>query len=352
MMKNIKIKDRIIGENRPPFIIAELSANHNQKYEIAVETIKAAKEVGADAIKFQTYTPDTITIDCNNKYFQIHQKNAYWDGMTLYELYKQAYTPWEWQPNLKQIAEEIGLICFSAPFDITAVDFLHEMNVPAYKIASLEITDIPLIKYVAAKKKPVIISTGIARINEIEEAIEACKSMGNKDIILLKCSSSYPTYFEDVNLNVMLDLKERFGLLTGISDHSKGVAIPIAATAMGATVIEKHFILDKKLGGPDAEFSLDVDEFKSMVDDIHNISKALGNVKYKLSDREISARTFCRSLFVVNNIKKGECFTEGNVKSIRPGYGLSPKHLNDVLGKRSNRNLEKGTPLSVDFIEK
>lgn len=332
------------------FIIAELSANHNQKFEIAVESIKAIKECGADAVKLQTYTPDTITIDCNNEYFQIKQ-GTIWDGITLYELYKKAYTPWEWQPKLKKIAEELGLICFSTPFDKTAVDFLEEMNVPAYKIASFEIVDIPLIEYAASKGKPIIISTGIATEEEIKEAVDACRRMNNNQIALLKCTSEYPAPVEDANLNTIPLLKEKFNTVIGLSDHTIGTTAPIAAVALGARIIEKHFILDKRLGGPDAAFSLEPHEFKKMVDEIRQVEKALGKASFELNDKIKKSRTFARSLFVIKDIKAGEIFTEENVKSIRPAYGLPPKYLKDILGKKAKTDIKKGTPLNWDLIE-
>ena len=344
MSQLLKINKRVVGDNFPVFIIAELSANHNQKFDLAVKTIKAMKEAGADAVKLQTYTPDTITIDCDNKYFQI-KGGTLWDGKTLYQLYKEAYTPWDWQPKLKKIAEDLGLICFSSAFDKTAVDFLEKMNVPAYKVASFEITDIPLIEYIASKGKPVIMSTGIATLSDIEEAVNACKRMDNDNIILLHCVSSYPTLPEEFNLRTMINLKETFGIEVGLSDHSLTNDAAIAAVALGAKVIEKHFILDRSLGGPDSAFSLEPDEFKSLVVSVRNVEKALGKVDYSLNEKKIKNRRFSRSLFVVKNIKKGEKFTEENVRSIRPGYGLHPKYFKDVLGKKANINLKKGTPI-------
>ena len=346
----LKINDRNIGEGNPTFIIAELSANHNQDYDIAVDTVKAAMEVGADAIKLQTYTPDTITIDCNNKYFQINQ-GTLWDGKTLYELYKEAYTPWEWQPKLKKIANELGLVCFSSPFDKTAVDFLEEMQVPAYKVASFEITDIPLIKYIASIGKPVILSTGIATLEDIEEAVNACREVGNNQIVLLKCTSAYPAPVEEANLKTIPDLAKRFGVVSGLSDHTLGISVPVAAVALGARIIEKHFILDKNIGGPDAAFSLDKSEFKAMVDAVRSAEKAIGSVSYELSEKMKKGRIFSRSLFVVKDMKRGEVFSEKNVRSIRPGYGLHPRHMEEILGQRAMIDILKGTPLSWDMIE-
>ncbi|HQF37153.1 MAG TPA: pseudaminic acid synthase [Candidatus Dojkabacteria bacterium] len=331
------------------FIIAELSANHNQNFDLAVKTIKAMKEAGADAVKLQTYTPNTITIDCDKKYFQI--KEGLWKGKTLYQLYQEAYTPWEWQPKLKKLAEDLGMVCFSSAFDKTAVDFLEKMNVPAYKVASFEITDIPLIEYVASKGKPVIMSTGIATLSDIEEAVNACKRMVNDQIILLKCTSAYPAPIEEANLLTIPNMKETFGTVVGLSDHTLGSSVAIASVALGAKVIEKHFILDRKLGGPDAAFSMEPDEFKQMVKSIREVEEALGKVTYDLTDKQKKSRTFSRSLFVVKDMKKGEVFTEENVRSIRPGYGLETKYLKEVLGKRAKRDIEKDTPLSWEMVE-
>lgn len=345
----MKISNFEIGKDNKIFVIAELSANHNQDFEIAVKSVHAAKECGADAIKLQTYTPDTITIDSDNEYFQIKQ-GTIWDGTTLYKLYQRAYTPWEWQPKLKQLAEKIGLICFSSPFDKSAVDFLEEMNVAVYKVASFEIVDIPLIEYIASKGKPVIISTGIATEEEIQEAVDACKRMNNDQIALLKCTSEYPAPFEDVNLRTIPYLKEKFNTEVGLSDHTPGTSVPVAAVALGASIIEKHFILDKKIGGPDSSFSLEPHEFKNMVDEIRIIEKALGQSKIGLTEKVMKSRKFARSLFVVKDIKAGDIFTEENIKSIRPSDGLPPKFLKAVLGKKAKINLKKGTPLRWDLI--
>ena len=308
------------------------------------------KEAGADAIKLQTYTPDTITIDCDNEYFQIKQ-GTLWDGQSLYELYKKAYTPWEWQPKLKKIAEEEGLICFSSVFDKTSVDFLEGINIPAYKIASLEITDIPLIEYVASKRKPVIISTGIATLSDIEEAVNACKRMGNEQIALLKCVSAYPTPLEDVNLRTIPNLADTFKTVVGLSDHTLGISIPIASVALGACIIEKHLTLDRKLGGPDAAFSLEPEEFKTMVKSVREVEKALGEVSYELTEKMKKSREISRSLFVIKDIKAGEIFTEENIRSVRPGYGLPPKYLEDILGKRATQDIKKGIALSWELIK-
>lgn len=345
-----EIANRVIGNDDKVFVIAELSANHNQNYDLAVESIKAIKECGADAVKIQTYTADTITIDCDNDYFQIKQ-GTIWDGTTLYNLYKQAYTPWEWQPKLKKIAEDLGLIFFSSPFDKTAVDFLEELNIPVYKVASFEIVDIPLIEYIASKKKPVIISTGISTEREIEEAVDACLRMGNNNIALLKCTSEYPAPIEAANLSTIKYLCEKFNLVIGLSDHTLGLDVPIASVAFGARIIEKHFILDRKIGGPDASFSLEPQEFKQMVASIRNVEKAIGKPNFELSDKILKSRKFARSLFIVKNVKAGEIFTLENIRSIRPGDGLPPKYLVDILGKKAKIDLEKGTPLNWDVVE-
>jgi len=346
----VKIANKKIGKNYPVFIVAELSANHLRKFDNAVKLIKEAKEAGADAVKLQTYTPDTITIDCENEYFQIKQ-GTIWDGKTLYELYKEAYTPWEWQPKLKKIAEEMGLILFSTPFDKTAVDFLEEMNVPAYKIASLEILDIPLIEYVASKGKPVIISTGIATLSDIKEAVNACKRMENDQIALLKCTSVYPVPLGEINLKTIPNLAETFGTIVGLSDHTLTISVPVASVALGACIIEKHFTLNRSSGGADAAFSLEPDEFKAMVKAIREVEKALGEVSYELTEKMKKSRQHSRSLFVVKNMKAEEIFTEENVRSIRPGYGLPPKYLKDILGKKAKKDIKRGTPLSWELID-
>lgn len=347
---DFKIDKRKIGENNPVFIIAELSANHLGNFDLAVDTIKAIKESGADAIKMQTYSPDTLTIDCNNEYFKIKQ-DTLWDGSTFYDLYKDAYMPWEWQPKLKKIAEKLGLIVFSSPFDKTSVDFLENMDMPSYKIASFEITDIPLIEYVASTGKPVIISTGIAELCDIELAVNTCKKEGNDQIALLKCTSSYPAPLEEINLNTIPNLKETFNTVVGLSDHTLGNSVPIASVALGAKIIEKHFILDRNLGGPDAEFSLEPEEFKVMVKSVREVEKALGKVSYELTEKTKSSREFSRSLFVVEDVEKGDKFTENNVKSIRPGFGLHPKYLKDIIGKTASKDIIRGTPLNWNLIE-
>jgi len=345
----IKIGSRILGNGHSVFIVAEMSANHLRDFDLAVKIIKAAKKAGADAVKLQTYTADTMTIDSDKEYFRIKQ-GTLWDGETFYGLYKKAYTPWEWQPKLKNIAEEEGLLLFSTPFDKTAVDFLEDMNVPAYKLASFEITDIPLIEHIASKGKPIIISTGIATLSDIEEAVNACKRMGNDQIILLKCTSAYPAPIEEANLRTIPNLAETFGVLSGLSDHTLGISVPIAAVALGAVMIEKHFTIDRSLGGPDAAFSLELDEFAQMVKSVREVEKALGKVTYQLTDGQRKGKEFARSLFVVKNMKKGETFTEENVKSIRPGYGLHPRYLKDIFGKKALKDIERGTPLTWDLV--
>ncbi|RZS98262.1 pseudaminic acid synthase [Cecembia calidifontis] len=322
-----------ISKTSPVFIIAELSANHNGSLETALATIKAAKRAGADAIKLQTYTADTITLDSDKEDFII--KGTLWDGRKLYDLYKEAYTPWEWHETLFNKAKEEGLICFSSPFDKTAVDFLENLNAPAYKIASFEITDIPLIEYVASKGKPVIISTGIATQEDIELALDACYRMGNREVALLKCTSSYPAPIEEANMVMVKDMAERYGVITGLSDHTMGSTVPIVATCFGAKIIEKHFILDRSIGGPDASFSMNEQEFGDMVKAVREAEKAIGVVDYNLTEKQQKSRDFCRSLYVVKDIEVGEIITEENVRSIRPGFGMHPKYLSDFIGKES-----------------
>ncbi|RXI45895.1 pseudaminic acid synthase [Clostridium tetani] len=349
MCNNIKIDYKNINSKSSTLIIAELSANHGQDIDIAKKTIKAAKKAGADAIKLQTYTADTITLDCNNKYFQIKQ-GTIWDGTTLYKLYNEAYTPWEWHKELMEVAKQEGIICFSSPFDKSAVDFLENIRVPAYKIASFEITDIPLIEYVASKGKPVIISTGIATLSDIEEAVNACRRMGNNQIALLKCTSSYPAPIEESNLRTIPNIKETFNVVSGLSDHTLGSIVATTAVALGAKIIEKHFILSREIGGPDAAFSMEPHEFKQMVDDIRIVEKALGKVTYDLTEKQRNSRQHSRSLFVVKDIKEGEMFTEDNVKSIRPGFGLKTKYINNILGKKAKKSIAKGTPVDWNMI--
>lgn len=339
-----------IDNNSPVFIIAELSANHNGSLETALETIRAAKRAGADCIKLQTYTAETITIDSDKDDFLI--KGTIWDGKNLFHLYQDAYTPWEWHSEIMRVAKEEGLICFSSPFDNTSVDFLETLNVPAYKIASFEITDIPLIEYVASKGKPIIISTGIAALEDIELALEACRRVGNNNIALLKCTSSYPAPIEEANMSMIQDLATRFGVISGLSDHTIGSTVPVVATCFGAKIIEKHFILDRSIGGPDASFSMDEQEFTEMVRAVREAEKAIGKVDYTLTEKQIKGRDFSRSLYVVEDMMEGDIITEKNIKSIRPGFGLHPKYFHEVLGKTVNKSIEKGSRLVFEDIEK
>lgn len=340
-----------LGENSPCFIIAELSANHGQNIQVALDTIQAAKDAGADAIKLQTYKAETITLDSDKDWFKV-KHGTVWDGVTLFDLYKEAYTPWEWHEELFVKAEELGLVCFSSPFDFSAVDFLETLNPPFYKVASFEITDIPLIKKVAETGKPIIISTGIAELEDIELALETCRRVGNNQITLLKCTSSYPAPLEEINLKTMTDFKAKFGVNYGLSDHTIGADVAVASVALGANVVEKHFILDKSIGGPDASFSMEPKEFKYMVDSIRNVEKALGKVSYELSEKSKVNREFSRSLFVVDDVKKGDLISHNNIRSIRPGYGMHPKELNNMVGRSFSQDIERGTPLSFDLIEK
>lgn len=329
------------------FIIAELSANHNGSLETALETIKAAKRAGANAIKFQTYTADTLTIDCDKDDFII-KSGSIWDGQTYYKLYDSAYTPWEWHKALFEEAKKQGLISFSSPFDKTAVDFLENLNVPAYKIASFEITDIPLIEYVASKGKPVILSTGIANMEDIELAIDACRKMGNNNIALLKCTSSYPAPIDEANMIMVKDLGERFNVIPGLSDHTMGATVPIVATALGAKIIEKHFILDRSIGGPDASFSMNEAEFKAMVDAVREAESAIGNVNYTLTEKQAKGKDFSRSLYVVKDMELGEIITSQHIRSIRPGFGLHPKYYHDIIGKPIKNSKKFGDRLSKE----
>ncbi len=332
------------------FIIAELSANHNGSKEVAIETIKAAKRSGADAIKFQTYTADTITLNSKKDDFKLKQ-GTIWDGMYLHDLYQQAYTPWEWFEDLYNVAKEEDLIVFSSPFDKTAVDLLESLDNPIYKIASFEITDIPLIEYAAKTMKPIIISTGIATDEDIQLAVDTCRNVGNNDITLLKCTSSYPAPIEEANLVMIKNLKERFNVKSGLSDHTIGIVTPVVAVTLGATVIEKHFILNKEIGGPDASFSLDETEFTQMVKAVRSAEKASGEISYQLTDKMKSGKEFSRSLYITSDVKKGDTLSEENIRSIRPGFGMHPKHFNEVLGKKFNKDFEKGTALNKKYIE-
>ena len=331
------------------FIIAELSANHNGSLDIAVDTIKEAARCGVDAVKLQTYTADTLTINHDGPGFVI--EGGLWDGRKLHELYQEAYTPWEWHERLFRVARDCGLVCFSSPFDSTAVDLLEDLGNPIYKIASFEITDIPLIEYAASKGKPMVISTGIATDEEIVDALDACRRMGNDQVTLLKCTSAYPAPIEDANLNTMVDMRSRYGVETGLSDHTSGHSVAVAAVALGATMVEKHFILDRSMGGVDSAFSMEPAEFKMMVEEIRNTEAALGTVNYELNEKKKAARQFARSLYVVKDIAAGEVFTSEHVRSIRPGYGLAPKYLKQVLGKSARRSIQRGSPLESRYFE-
>lgn len=332
------------------FIVAELSANHGHKLEVALESVRAAKEAGADAVKIQTYTADTITLNCDADDFKV--KGTLWDGRTLYDLYQEAYTPWEWHKAIFDEAQKCGLVCFSTPFDKTAVDFLEDLSNPIMKIASFEITDIPLIEYAAKKGKTMVISTGIAMPEDIELAVQTCRKAGNFDITLLKCTSSYPAPIEDANLMTMVDMKQRYGVRVGLSDHTMGYDVAVAAVSLGATLVEKHFIIDRSIGGPDAAFSMEKEEFAAMVKSIRNVEKAIGKVTYPIDPTNIKGREFCRSLYVAEAIKAGDVITEKNIRSIRPGYGLHPKYLTELIGKTVNKDMEKGERFTLECVIK
>lgn len=331
------------------FIIAEMSANHNQHLDIALDTIRAAKKAGADAVKIQTYTADTLTLDCDKPDFVCGK--GLWEGQTLYSLYQKAYTPWEWHEEIFRVAREEGIACFSTPFDKTAVDLLESLNNPIYKIASFEITDIPLIKYIAQKQKPIILSTGIAMEEDIELALNTIHSVGNWDVTLLKCTSAYPAPIEDANLMTIPDMKERFRTKVGVSDHTEGSVVPMTAVTLGAEVVEKHFIIDRSIGGPDSAFSMNAEEFKAMVDNVRNVEKALGKVYYPTDPTKIKGREFSRSLYVAENVKAGNVITEKNVRSVRPGFGLHPKYLQDVVGKRFSKDCLVGERFELGMVE-
>ncbi|MBQ5735104.1 MAG: pseudaminic acid synthase [Lachnospiraceae bacterium] len=348
MNKEIKIENHVISENSPTYIVAEMSANHNMDFNRAKEIIKAAKESGADAIKIQTYTPDTITIDSDMPAFRT---KGIWEGRTLYELYGKAYTPWEWQRDLRDYARELEIDFFSSPFDLTAVDFLEDLEVPAYKIASFEINDIPFIRKIAQKGKPIIMSTGIAHLEDIDLAVRTCKKEKNENVILLKCISAYPAPYENMNLKVIPNMAETFDCICGLSDHSMGSEIAVCAVGLGAKVIEKHFTIRRADGGEDSKFSMEPHEFEKMVNEIRNVEKALGKVTYELNEAQMESRIFSRSLFVVEDIKAGEIFTSENVRSIRPGIGMHTKYWDDVLGKKARCDVKKGTPMDWKYIE-
>lgn len=351
MNKSININKKTIGNDSPTYVIAEMSGNHNMDFNRAVKIMEAAKKSGADAIKIQTYTADTITLNCDNQYFQITQ-GTLWDGRTLHKLYEEAYTPWEWQPELKKIANEMGLDFFSSPFDFTSVDFLEKMDVPAYKIASFEITDIPLVRKVAGLGKPVIISTGIAKLADIELALETCRETGNEDVILLKCCSEYPTPYEDINLRTMQSMAQAFDCIVGLSDHTMGSAVATASVALGGKVVEKHLTLSRADGGVDSAFSMEPEELKKMVDDIRNVEKAMGRVTYDLTDKQLAEREHSRSLFIAQDMKAGDQFTPENLRSVRPGFGLHTKYYEQLLGKKVTRDVSMGTPMAWELVEK
>lgn len=344
----MKIGIREIGEGKPAYIIAEMSANHAGDISRAKEIIHAAKEAGADCIKIQTYTPDTLTIDCDNSYF--HISDGTWNGENLYQLYQKAYTPWEWQKELFEEAKKAEIDFFSTPFDNTSVDFLEEIGIGFYKIASFELVDIPLIEYVASKGKPMILSTGMATLAEIDEAVEAVKKRGNRNFALLRRASAYPAITDEMNLRTMQNMGDTFGVPYGLSDHSMGSVGAVTAVALGASIIEKHFCLDRAIENPDSTFSMNPMEFKQMVHDIRQAEKAIGSVKYGPSEQEKSSQIFRRSIFCVKNIKRGEKLTSENVRIIRPGYGISPKYYNDILGQTALIDIERGTPLKMEMI--
>ena len=349
MDDRLKFKDESNNNYQKTYIIAEMSANHGQSKKRAKEIIYAAKDAGADCVKIQTYTPDTMTINSHKKYFKIN--NGLWKGEDLYNLYKKAYTPWEWQEELKREADKIGIDFFSTPYEKKSVDFLEEkVGIKFYKVASFSITNLPFLKYLASKNKPIIMSTGMATLGEIEEAVKTIKNAGNNNLALLKCTSSYPAKPEEMNIKTMSHLKNTFNLPVGLSDHSYGSFAPITAVALGASIIEKHFCLNRDIKTPDSEFSMEPKEFKKMVDEVRKAEKAIGDISYELSEGEKESRKIRRSIFVVKNIKKGEKFNENNIKIIRPGYGLKPKYFNKVLHKKASKNIERGTPLDWSLV--
>jgi pseudaminic acid synthase len=349
-MMGFEIGEHRVGPGSPVYVVAELSANHNQDFNQAVKIIQAAKDSGANAVKLQTYTADMITIPCDREEFRI-RGGTLWDGRTLYDLYSAAYMPWEWQPKLKQAANGLGMDLFSTPFDDSAVDFLEKMNVPAHKLASFELVDIGLIQKIARTGKPMIMSTGMATVEEIDEAVQAARQAGATQIALLKCTSAYPATADDMNLRTIPELEKRFGVPAGLSDHTLGSAVAVAAVTLGACIVEKHITLSRSLKGPDSEFSLEPWEFKAMVEAIRTTERALGAVHFGVSPQEASSKAFRRSLFVVQDLRSGEEFTTQNVRSIRPAHGLHPRHLSQVLGKRASRDIVRGTPLGWELVE-
>jgi pseudaminic acid synthase len=345
----IRFGTRLIGCGHPAFIVAELSANHRQSFDKAVELVQLAKQSGADAVKLQTYTADTITIRSNRDEFVI-KGGTLWDGQTLHDLYEAAHTPWDWQPKLRAVAIEVGLEFFSSAFDSTAVDFLESINVAAHKIASPELVDIPLIRKMARTGKPLLMSTGMASLEEIDEAVAAARQEGATQLCLLKCTSAYPAPPEEANLRTIIDLTQRFGIHVGLSDHTMGLAVPVAAVALGACIIEKHLTDSRSNSGPDSAFSLEPHEFSQMVCAVRSAERALGRAHYGPTQLEINTLKFRRSLFVVADVDKGEIFTNANVRSIRPATGLHPRHLPDILGRAATRDILKGTPLAWDLV--
>lgn len=346
---NMEINGRKIGDSYPCYVIAEMSANHNQDFDRAIKIIEAAKDAGADAIKLQTYTPDTMTIDCNNECFQ-HKNHKLWGGKSLYELYREAYTPWEWHKDLKKRADEIGITLFSTPFDNTSVDFLEELNCCAYKIASFELVDIPLLEKVASTHKPIIMSTGMASLEEIKTAVKVLRNNGAGPLSLLKCTSAYPAKYEDMNLNVMLFLKNTFDVVIGVSDHALGSVVAITAVALGAKIVEKHFMLSDNVKTPDSAFSMIPEDFKQMVEDIRKAEASLGKVSFKRSMDEEESAQFRKSIFAIKDIKKGEVFSADNIKVIRPGTGLSPSEYKNILGKKAVISIQRGTPINKNLF--
>lgn len=348
-MLDFKINDRIIRDDKPAYIIAEMSANHAGSKDRALEIIRAAKDAGADCVKIQTYTPDTITLNSDKKWFKIGKGT--WEGENLYSLYQKAYTPWEWQKDLKKEAEKIGIDFFSTPYEKTAVDFLEDLGVKFYKVASFSITNLPFLKYLAKKGKPIIMSTGMATLAEIDEAVRAIQETGNDQLALLNCSSAYPSIPDDMNLKKINHMKETFNVPVGLSDHTLGSVAAVTSIGMGSNIIEKHFCMSREIENPDSSFSMEPEEFKKMVDDIRDAEKAIGKIDYSISQKVKESRKFRRSIFVVEDIKEGEELTEENIKIIRPGYGLKPKQWDNVIGKKAIKSIEKGTPLSFDLIK-
>ncbi|MGF9976254.1 pseudaminic acid synthase [Viridibacillus arvi] len=346
----IEIKDRKIGKYYKPFIIAEMSGNHNQSLDRALKIVDLAAESGADAIKIQTYTPETMTLDIETGEFFIADESNPWKGRSLFELYKEAYTPWEWHKPIFDRAKELGMIAFSTPFDDTAVDFLEELDVPLYKIASFENTDLPLIKKVASTGKPIVVSTGMATVAELDDLVRTAKEAGCKDLILLKCTSTYPATPENTNISTIPHMRELFDVQIGLSDHTMGTGVAVASVAVGATIIEKHFTLSRADGGVDSAFSMEPDEMKSLVVETERAWQAIGNITYGPTEKEKASLKFRRSIYVSKDIKAGEKFTTDNIKIVRPGYGLEPKHFNNVLNKVSKKNYSMGTPLTIDDL--